>query len=136
MNKKQLFEKILSLELPKDDFAVFGSGPLLANNLISQIEDIDIIAKEKAWEKAKKLGRTETSPSKKGRVVRLQKEGIEIHNSWTPGEWQVEELINEADTIGGIRFVNLRSVLKSKRLTSRKKDKKHIEILKNYIEGR
>ena len=48
-----LFKQLDSLNLPKADYAITGSGPLYAHGLIPALEnDLDIVARNSAWEKA------------------------------------------------------------------------------------
>lgn len=56
LKDNSLFKKLISLNLPTEDFAVFGSGPMFAYGLRKSIHDIDLIARGQAWEKAKTLG--------------------------------------------------------------------------------
>lgn len=50
--KKQLAE-LKKLNLPKDKYAIFGSGPLAING-IRDSDDIDIIVKSEVWDELAK----------------------------------------------------------------------------------
>jgi len=107
-----------SYELPKKDFAVFGSGPMYVAGLREQINDVDVICRGEAWEKSKDLEKHDQ---------------IDFFNSWMPGKWNVDDLIDQAEEIDGMKFVQLKEVLKWKKIASRDKDKEDIEILETHF---
>jgi predicted nucleotidyltransferase len=131
--KNDLTEKLLSLNLPIKDYAVFGSGPLAVRGLIEFSKDIDIVARGKAWEKAQEYGTPVETRARFGNVVSLFGDKIEIYNAWPNGDWNVDELINTADIIGGIRFVTLQNVLKWKKARNLPKDVLHIKLIGDYL---
>ena len=50
---EELFRQLDTLNLPMTDYVITGSGPLYAHGLIPLLEnDIDIIARNKAWVKS------------------------------------------------------------------------------------
>jgi hypothetical protein len=128
-----LIEKLLSLDLPSDDYAVFGSGCMLARGLIDSCHDVDVIARGRAWEKACTLGTPENTKLGSGRAVTLFNGDIEIFNGWAPGEWDINELIGTSDVISGIRFVTLDNLLKWMKMMSREKDFARIKLIENYL---
>lgn len=133
VKNNQLIKKLLSLDLPGQDYAVFGSGPLYAHGLIDDLSDIDVIARGKAWQKAKSLGEAVDTSFGKESLVRLFDGKIEISNCWGPGEKDIDEPIESADIIDGVRFVNLETTLKWKKIYARDKDQKHIKLLEEYL---
>jgi hypothetical protein len=79
----QLVQELISLQLPNEDFAIFGSGLMLAFGLQDSIPDLDVIARGAAWEQATTLADPHPAKSGEGRVVRLFKDDIEIFDKWT-----------------------------------------------------
>jgi hypothetical protein len=128
-----LFQKLLSLSIPTQDYAVIGSQCLYIHGLIGIGNDIDIIARHTAWEIASQIAEPMVPKSKVGKVIELFDNSIEIFDTWAPGEWNVDELIDTAETIGGIRFVTLENVRKWKTLIGRPKDFEHIKLIDNYL---
>ncbi len=57
---------------------------------------------------------------------------IEIYGDWFPGEWSVDELIDTADIVDGIRFVNLASVIEWKKRMGREKDLNDLILIEEY----
>lgn len=126
-----LFKEVSELGFQPNTFAIFGSGPLLAHNLTNEIDDVDIIVNDNGWQKALTLGKLDHAASGDP-VVRIG-DNIEIFNSWAPGIWNTQNLINEAEIINGLPFVKLENVLAWKKLRNKPKDQKHIELIEAYL---
>lgn len=126
-----LIVALREIGLPPEDYAVFGSGPMMAHGL-KESNDLDVIARGSAWALALAMGEPRRSHygSPKADFAGGK---IEVFNTWAPGEWDVDELIDGAEVIDGVRFVTLENVLKWKRLTGRPKDAEHIKLIENYL---
>jgi hypothetical protein len=57
---------------------------------------------------------------------------IEIFRDWLPWFADVNLLIDDADVFEGVRFVKLKYVLAWKKILGREKDKRDIELIKEY----
>jgi len=117
--------KLKKLNLPKDKFAIFGSGPLAVRG-IRKSNDIDIIVKPELWKELKEKYKP------KDRVIKIGK--IEIYKDWLPWIKNTNKLIDDADVIKGFRFVKLKYVLQWKKAFARKKDLEDIELIKKYLQ--
>ncbi|MDP2856193.1 MAG: hypothetical protein Q8N90_03725 [bacterium] len=53
---------------------------------------------------------------------------------WKPGQWDIKQLIREAEIIDGLPFVKLKYVLKWKKLSGREKDLKDIETIERFLQ--
>ncbi|MFW6014164.1 MAG: hypothetical protein ACOCQG_03225 [Candidatus Nanoarchaeia archaeon] len=113
------------MNLPRDKFAVFGSGPL-AMRSIRDVNDLDVIVKEDLWKELEKKYK-----KKKNNV--LTSRSIEIARRWTSGFYEVDSLIDDADVFEGIKFVKLGYVIEWKKKKARKKDKEDIKLIEDYI---
>jgi|GEM_PF-1887196 len=61
---------------------------------------------------------------------------IEIFDRWFPGAgWNIDDLIDGADVVSGIRFVALQEVLAWKRAMKREKDSEHIRLIEAHLSG-
>ena len=129
MDFEAVCSTVKALKLPGEDFALFGSAPLLARGLVDEINDVDIVARKRAWQKAVQLGTVEGG-SRGDRVVRLGE--VEIFDGWY-GLFDIPTLIETAETFEGIPFVKLEHVLTFKKHLNRPKDQAHIERLKTYL---
>lgn len=134
INNHPLIVALRKLGLPPDDFAVFGSGPMMAHGL-KEASDLDIIARGLAWDLAWTLGDQQRAGDGGPKAVFADGK-IEVFKTWTPGEWDVNELIDGAEVVDGLRFVTLENVLRWKRLTGRPKDAEHIKLIENYLAER
>lgn len=114
-------EQLLALNLPTDQYAVFGSGPLAVRGW-RENDDIDIVVSQKLWQELIKQY-SPTSP------ISIKLDKIEIFNDWRPWFDSTEELIGSAELIDGIRYVNLDNVLKWKQAMGREKDLKDIKLI-------
>ena len=111
---------------------MFGSGPIVIRGIREFNSDLDIIARGQAWEQAKQLGTIGKSVYGTDRVS-LFDGMVEILDTWRPGEWDIDELVDTADVIDGIRFVKLEKVLAWKKLRGKKKDKRDILLTETYL---
>jgi len=125
-----LLAELDKLNFPKDQYAITSSGPLAIRG-IREANDLDIIVSLKLW--AELL--------KKYPVKKEGFESIEIGNIqilWKGSFFTdskvatVEEQIKTADVIKGYRFVNLDLIKKFKKISGREKDKRDLELIKNY----
>jgi len=132
IKKHPIIAKLLSLNLPTHDYAVFGSGPMFAHGIKDLDHDIDLIARGDAWEMACQIGEPQEVLEGNQGVILFDGE-VEIFNGWAPNTWDTDKLIDQADVIEGIRFVSLEQVLKWKEIKGRDKDKLHIEMIKNHL---
>lgn len=129
-----LFKKVSELGFQPNTYAIFGSGPLFAHNLTDEIHDVDIIVTDSGWQKAltlEKLDHTDNGDP----VVHIG-DDIEIFNTWAPGTWNIQILIDQAEIINGLPFVKLESVLTWKKIRNKPKDQKHIELIEIYLSQR
>lgn len=119
-------EELKKLNLPKDKFAIFGSGPLGIRN-IRESNDIDLIVKEELWNELRKK-----YPINKEKYDAIIIGNIEIFHKWPPFE-EVNILIDSADIIQGFRFVKLEYVLEWKKFLNREKDLRDIKLIEEYF---
>jgi hypothetical protein len=138
--KDPLLNVLLGLELEAKDHAVFGSGPLFMHGLKDSLRDLDVIARGRAWAQALDLSRRgvllppETPPSGRGLVIRHPEESIEIFDQWP--DVDVDELIDSAETIDGIQFVQVGDVLRWKIGAGRDKDERDVRAAAAVARGR
>lgn len=127
-----LIRALSGLDLPADDYVVFGSGPMLAHGLRTQLGDLDIVARGAAWENLTRYCQPQITPSGHGRMVRLV---IEVADRWLPG-FDTDHLIATAERHDGIPFAPLTAVQASKRATARPKDRADLTLLDTALDRR
>lgn len=127
-----LAKEFFSLDLPPEDYAIAGSGPLFARGWIADPGDIDVVARGRAWDIA--TAHAEPGPAPYGGVhrVSLFHGDVEILDGWFPERWPTDELIDGADVLAGVRFVQLSVIAATKRLLSRPRDLQHLAVMRRY----
>jgi hypothetical protein len=126
----RLLDKLRALDLPKGDYAVFGSGPLVARGLVGEVRDLGVVARGSAWERTKGLGPVRTAPEGDP-VVRLEGGVIEVFGGWLG--WDIDALIGNAEIIDGLPFARLEDVLAFKRFYGRPKDIAHVRLIEEHL---
>lgn len=121
-----LFEKLKELNLPIGKYAVFGSGPMCIRR-IRENRDIDVIVTKDIFEMYKKNPDWELKRCNKSDYLENKNFEIELWEDWAPGEWNVEDLINDSEIINDLPFVKLEYVKEWKKIHGREKDLKDVE---------
>ena len=120
-----------SSDLPAGEFAIFESGPLIVRGVIPAANDLDIICRGAAWERAKSIGTVEHLEEYSVTIAAICDGQISFGTEWGIGIFDVDDLIDDAELIGGLPFVQLRHVISYKMERASPKDLRHIEALKN-----
>lgn len=129
-----LLSRVLELALPEGDFAIFGSGPLLVRGIVSSTNDIDIICRGLAWDKAVSMGELVYLPDYDVDIVSLDGGAITLGRSWGIGDFDVNELIDTAEIIDSLPFVQMPFVIAYKKIADRPKDRQHIAAWENSVQ--
>ena len=127
MTLNELRHQVLTLDLPRSDYLVFGSAPLLVHRLISQINDVDIVLRGITWDRFQGL---EPKPAKYGDTVILLGD-IELYSGWMG--MNIDDLFARSTLIDGVRFASLEDVLKFKRVLNRPKDRAHMKLIESAL---
>jgi hypothetical protein len=128
---ESLFQQVKRLDLPLGEFAIFGSGPLIVRRIITATNDLDIVCRGAAWEKAMQIGKTEYLEEHDVTVVTMCDGRISFGTKWGIGNFDVDKLIDSAELIDGLLFVRLEYVVSYKMERASVKDMRHIEALKS-----
>jgi len=109
MRKFDLFIDILkTYDIDVDDYAVYGSAPLVINGMVKDVNDLDVIIRPSKWPFENK-GEFRTVP-------------IEFFDNWD-GE-DIDDLIdNHSFKYNGINFITPKKVLEYKKKLKRLKDR-------------
>lgn len=129
-----LFELLRSLDLPRGDYAVFGSGPLIMRGIIEPANDLDVVCRGAAWARAAEAGSLITE---RGVTIASLFDGaITVGTEWAIGDFDVDELIDTAELIDGLSFVRLEHVVVYKEIAGRPKDVEHLASLEDFFAAR
>lgn len=128
MTRDEAAVALRALALPAGHYAVHASGVLLAHGLIDEANDLDVVARGPAWERACALG-----VDRRGRTDRVvaAAPGIEIFDGWM-GE-DLDALLAASRWVGGLPCVPLEAVLAFKVRMGRPKDAPHIALLRAHL---
>ena len=124
-----LLVRLRELALPSGEYALFGSGPLLARGLIDAIGDLDVLVRGPAWSAVASQGEIVRLDVYDVDVVTLDGGALTFGRTWGIGSFDVDELIDTADIIGGLPFVAMEHVVAYKRHAGREKDLHHLDLL-------
>lgn len=132
MGNETLFRKVRGMKLPRGRYVLFGSTPLGIRGL-KNCRDVDVLLVEDLWEEYRKKNWEVVTLSHGSECLRNG--DVELWKDWKPGQWNVDQLIEEAEIIDGLPFVKLESVLEWKKLSGREKDLKDIETIEKFFES-
>ena len=105
---EQLLIKLETYNLDKNDFAIFGSAPLVAKGMWKDVNDLDVIVRPSAWTF--------------GSVGKFIDGDIEFFDNWAP--FDIDDLIdNHTFEYSGFKFVDTDYVYQYKQSMRRDKDK-------------
>ncbi|WP_053649827.1 hypothetical protein [Streptomyces sp. XY431] len=129
-----LVRELLTLRLPPDDFVIFGSGPLLAHGLRTNLGDLDLVARGAAWGAVSRLGVRGSGGFTGDEVFRCCDGRINVFRRWISPAWDPDDLIDNAEVIGGLRFAPLTEVLAYKLILRRPKDLPDIRAIRRSLD--
>lgn len=125
-----LFDKLKSLRLPENDYAVFGSGPLLVRGIVPADNDLDVICRAAAWKRVREIGSLQFDDDYDVEIVMLFEGQVTFGNKWAIGDFDIQKLIDDAELIDGLPFVRLEHVIEYKLIRSSQKDLQHLDLLR------
>lgn len=130
---KDLFDLVRSIELPMGDYAIFGSGPLIIRGIVEATNDIDVLARGKAWRQAQEVGELTYLPDFDVEIVSCFGGMVTIGTRWAIGDIDAGRVINSAETIAGLPFAGLEYVIAYKEAAGRPKDREHLRLLERSM---
>jgi len=114
-----LLEVLNDYNLPKGDYAVFGSAPLVVVGMINDVNDLDVIIRPSKWP-------FQTD----GEYLT---EDIEFFDNW-PNE-DVDDLIdNHSFEYDGVLFIQPKKVIEYKKRMSREKDMDILSVFRDDLD--
>lgn len=128
MNKQEIIAKVKRLNLPNNEYVVFGSCPLAAAGL-REAQDIDLFVSKAVLEKLKESGWQELYKSANDKP--LVYDVFEAHDNWNFSSYSppLEHLLSTATIIDGVPFVSLEEVRNWKISSGRPKDLADVELI-------
>ncbi len=128
-----LFERVRALDLPVDTWVIFGSGPMIARDIVELENDLDIMCLPTTWDWARRFGELDYLETEGVYVISLEGGAITLGTGWAYGDIDVPDLITRADIIDGLPFAPLDAVVTYKNIAARPKDAVHLELIDKYL---
>ncbi|MCW2914581.1 MAG: transcriptional regulator, AraC family [Actinomycetia bacterium] len=129
-----LIRRLVALELERDDFVIFGSGPLLTHGIRRSVRDLDVVARGTAWRRVSELGVPAVGAISGDQTVHFWGGRIQFSQEWISKVWDTDDLIDRAEIIEGLRFAQLTDVLAYKQMLMRPKDLADIQALTELLD--
>ena len=126
----ELLRQLDNLDLPKDQYAIFGSGPLVIRGILDS-NDLDVFVKPELWDELIKR-----YPVKKKFCETIEIGDIEITKDLSPWFDDASRFIDDSEEIKGHMFVKLKHIIDFKKKMNREKDKRHIELINEYLKDK
>jgi len=129
----ELLEFLKTLNLPEKEYAIHAAGPLSVRVPERVAHDLDIIVKKRLWNRLTKkypIDRTELSGDP---VIRVG--DIELFKTW-PAYKNINKLINTAELINNVPYVQLKHVRQFKKYMNRPKDIADIELIDRLLKAK
>ena len=117
------------LDLDRQEFVIFGSGPLLAHGMRRRIRDLDVVARGESWRRVSRFGAPAIGALNGAPTALFWGGRIQFSGGWISDDWKADILIDRADIIDGLRFARLADVLRYKQTLNRPKDRSDIDAL-------
>ncbi|MGD2169520.1 MAG: hypothetical protein PVI40_04700 [Chlamydiota bacterium] len=136
-NNQEKFDALRQFNLPIDQYAITGSGPMGIRNL-KIIGDIDIIVSEKLWnDLASKYGIIDQNGVKKiafpGGIIEAFYQDSFYSKQFDDKAPTCTSRIANAEIIDGLPFDTLETTLYYKKKERREKDLRDIELIEKWI---
>jgi hypothetical protein len=128
-----LLRALKDMDLDTGDFVIFGSGPLLAHGLRTDVRDLDVLARNGVWEEVVAKGEFAYGDVTGDEVREFHGGRIQFTQRWISGDFDTNDLIEEATTVDGLPFAPLAEVLCYKEKLDRPKDQDDILALRKHL---
>jgi hypothetical protein len=121
------------LDLASDQYLVFSGGTLAAHE-IRETSDVDVVVTQSLFAELKETSEWKHTNRCDGTEF-LDKGDVEIASKLELEDYPVTlaEAKSREDIIDGIPFMNLKDFIQFKQAYGRKKDKKDIKLINNYL---
>ena len=132
MTKEEIISKVKKLNLPKDSYVVFGSGPLTVAG-IRPAGDIDMLVSEELFADFKKAGWQEIDKGPGDKP--LTHDVFEVHTNWNFSSYSptLRHLLSTATIIDGVPIASLQEARKWKQASARPKDLIDVKLIDDYL---
>jgi hypothetical protein len=128
-----LLRALKDMNLDTGDFVIFGSAPLLAHGLRSDIRDLDVLARNGVWAEVAAKGELAFGDETGDEIREFHGGRIQFSQRWISGDFNTDHLIEGATIVAGLPFAPLVEVLCYKERLDRPKDQDDIAALREHL---
>ena len=126
-------DELEALNLPKDQYAIFGSGPLAVRDLRIN-HDLDILVTDKIWNLLLKNYKVTKRGGRPDSIYIGNLQFLSInYKDWKPQIKNNMIMIKDSEIINNFPFVKLKYLLHCKKKMQGEKHKKDLEIIKMLL---
>jgi hypothetical protein len=126
--KQRFLEQLKNLKqliLPKNQYLIWGSGPLAIRE-IRDSQDIDLIISNQLWKSL-----IHDYPLSSKNMIRIG--NIEIWQDCLNLSYKIEDMVSHPDIIENFPFMTLSDTIEWKKFMNREKDLKDIALIQDYL---
>ena len=120
-------DKLNSMSIPKDEFVIYGSAPLVLRGLKEKNNDLDVLVKDNLWDKLK----VEYPNNINGDYIDV--EGISFTHRSTDFFESMDNIMKKADVIDGYHIMNLEQTINWKEKTGAEKHVEDAKKIRDYL---
>jgi hypothetical protein len=115
------------MNIPKEDFVIYGSAPLVLRGLKEKNNDLDVLVKDSLWNKLA----AQYKENVKGDYIDV--DGVSFANCKNDFFGNIDNTLNKVDIIDGYRIMNLQETIKWKEKTGVEKHINDAKRIRDYL---
>ena len=121
-------DKLKELNIPKEDFVIYGSAPMVLRGLKEKNDDLDVLVKDSLWEKLS----VKYPNNINGDQIDI--DGVSFTHSDMSLLDDVNDAISKADVIDGYHFLSLNDTKKWKEKLGGEKHLHDAKVIDEYLQ--
>lgn len=127
LKKLKHLDKLEFMSIPKDEFVIYGSAPLVLRGLKEKNNDLDVLVKESLWDKLK----VEYPNNINGDYIEV--EGVSFTHRSSDFFESMDNIMKKSDIIEGYHIMNLEETIKWKEKTGAEKHIEDAKKIRDYL---
>ena len=127
IKKLRHIDKLDALNVPKSDYVIYGSAPLVLRGLKGKNEDLDVLVKEDLWNKLK----VDYPNNINGDYIEIN--GVSFSHKSSEYFESMDNIMQKSDIIDGYHVMNLEETVKWKEKVGTEKHLEDASLIKSYL---
>lgn len=125
--KLRCMETLKELDIPKEDFVIYGSAPMVLRGLKEKNNDLDVLVKDSVWEKLS----IKYPNNINGDYIDIN--GVSFTHKDMNLLGNVDEVIKNSDIIDGFHILSLAETKRWKEKVGGERHLKDAEVIGTYL---